>query len=400
MSEELHESNESCLFSPIKSFSKENKEFYKTSIKKKKSINDTDSNNQNILINLLKNFSVKYELEEKNKQYKFVLSFDELISLIRFSLQTQMKLNTYISDESENLKTFSQDFINNLTYYIYSYEKVEKIDNINANRKDAKKFKSPSNKENYCPNTNNVKNNKIIRIINKRTSDWADRKKLNNNQNIKEDNKNNQINMKKKHSTNSNNCMQTSMSYVRRKKEPRIFSAEKTKENNKKKEKTENKMINRSVERKHNSLKSHFSASNNKNLTKEKKNINTKKRKDQKTTKNKNENKNLSIFSACENLKSSSFIINNKSHDINSTEQNHRLISNESNNILCQNNKKNTHKIIYYNQNMMFGIKKKIITNNVPKPSNLANKLLQNGRKYITEFNGIEEEERKKQYYK
>ena len=48
---------------------------------------------------------------------------------------------------------------------------------------------------------------------------------------------------------------------------------------------------------------------------------------------------------------------------------------------------------------MMLGVKKKVIINNMPKPSNLANKLLQNGRKFITEFNGIKEEERKKQFY-
>jgi hypothetical protein len=48
---------------------------------------------------------------------------------------------------------------------------------------------------------------------------------------------------------------------------------------------------------------------------------------------------------------------------------------------------------------MMIGVKKYVITSNLPKPSNLANKLLQNGRKFITEFNGIKEEEKKKQYF-
>ena len=47
---------------------------------------------------------------------------------------------------------------------------------------------------------------------------------------------------------------------------------------------------------------------------------------------------------------------------------------------------------------MILGVKKQIINSNMPKPSSFANKLLQNGRKYITEFNGIKEAERKKQY--
>ena len=35
-----------------------------------------------------------------------------------------MKLNNFINVESENLDMFSKDFINNLTYYIYSYELI------------------------------------------------------------------------------------------------------------------------------------------------------------------------------------------------------------------------------------------------------------------------------------
>ncbi len=390
MSIELHESNKSYFFSPIKAYLNEKKDYYNTTIKKKKFFNKTDPKSQYLLINLLKHFSVKYELEEKYKSYKFVLSFDELISLIRYSLQTQMKLNKIITDESEHLKIFSQDFINNLTYYIYSFEKVE----IDSNRKGTKtKFRSPSNKENYSMNSSGGKNNKIIRIIKKRSNYWSDTHKLYNNQYIKEDNQNNQAILKKQNSQNINNDMQTSMSYSRRSNESKIFSPEKNKEKNKKT------FINRSVERRHNSLMSNLTTNNKENSTKKKLNINTEKSKELKDIKNKNENKSLSIFKACENLKSCSFILKNKKREVNSTEQNNKNTNYSTNYNFYHNTKKQTHKTIYYNKNMNLGVKKKILTNNVPRPSNLANKLLLNGRKYIIEFNGIKEEEKKKQYY-
>ena len=40
-----------------------------------------------------------------------------------------------------------------------------------------------------------------------------------------------------------------------------------------------------------------------------------------------------------------------------------------------------------------FGIKKKIISNNIIRPSNMANKLLQRGMKYITDFKDLKEED-------
>ena len=58
--------------------------------------------------------------------------------------------------------------------------------------------------------------------------------------------------------------------------------------------------------------------------------------------------------------------------------------------------KKSNKKIVYYDHNLNLNVKKQIIGGNVFKPSTFANKLLQNGMKYITEFNGIKEEERKK----
>ena len=405
--EESNELNKSEIISSNNIFN-EKKKYFNTTIKNKIGDKYSDSKNQNILINSLKSFSVKYELEEQKllKSQKFVITFDELISLIRFCLEAQVKLYKYLKSDSENVKNLSQEFINSLSYYIYSYEKVEKI---NPNDKNNKKIKSPSEKENININANNGRSKKLIDIINKSTSHLDGRKKTKNPKNTKKESEEHLEKIKDKNK-NSNKCMQVSRSYYQRNVGPKLFSPENNniKEKNKKNENNNKSMLNKSVEKRPNTIFSDLSLNNKENKensTKRKLNKSTEKRKSVKVLKNKNENKSLSIYTACENLKSSSFIFKHKNHEFSCTEQYpkkddikmaNNIDSNNNNNL---DNKKENKKIIFYNQNMKLGVKKQVITSNVYKPSNLANKLLQNGRKYITEFNGIKEEERKKQYY-
>ena len=66
----------------------------------------------------------------------------------------------------------------------------------------------------------------------------------------------------------------------------------------------------------------------------------------------------------------------------------------EQNNNINKNKSKQT----YYNQYPNFGIKKQILGKNIIKPSNMANKLLQKGIKYINDFTNLKEEESKKKY--
>ena len=403
-----HELNNSCVYFENRSYIDDKKQYYNTTIKKKKPVNDRDSKNQNLLINILKNFSVKYELDEKiPKSYKFVLSFDELISLIRFTLESQIKLNKNLKEDSEIINTISQEFINNLNNYIYSYEKVEKI---SQNTKSKKNVKSPSNKENCSINSNKGRNTKLIRIISKPSSSWIDGKKPKNNQNNQNIKDEYQTHTKNKNFHNPSNSIQTSRSYYRRNNGTKLFSPEnnKIKEKIKKNEKTQKKLLNRTTDKRHNSILSDLSSNTNTNdnLTKRKINKSTGKRKSLKMEQNKKENKSLSIYTACENLKSSSFILKTKNREITNIEKCDKKENDKKNNYESNNNiynetkkEKENKKVIYYNQNMMLGVKKKVIISNMPKPSNLANKLLQNGRKFITEFNGIKEEERKKQFY-
>ena len=114
------------------------------------------------------------------------------------------------------------------------------------------------------------------------------------------------------------------------------------------------------------------------NLSKNEKNNNklnksVEKRKSKEITKNKN-TQSFSIFTVCENIKNTSFTGKPKRKN--------------------NDNKKN----IYLNQYKNSAIKRQILGNNIIKPSNMANKLLQKGIKYINEFAFMKEEERKKRY--
>ena len=146
------------ILSNSDSYIDKRKTYYETTIKKKKGNKFSYINETNSLIIALRNFSVKFGLDDKKilNDYKFVISFDELISLIRFSLESQIKLNNFLQEDSENIKSFIHNFISNISNYIFSYEKVEKINPITKFRN---KIKFSTNKENI-----NINANKAIKI--------------------------------------------------------------------------------------------------------------------------------------------------------------------------------------------------------------------------------------------
>ena len=94
-------------------------------------------NRSNILLNSLKDFSNKYNSDDRKilSNKKFLLTFNELISLIKEAIETQVKIFETDANQIETLKNLTQDFINDLSYNIFSYEKIEvkqhqKINNI------------------------------------------------------------------------------------------------------------------------------------------------------------------------------------------------------------------------------------------------------------------------------
>ena len=301
-------------------------------------------NKTNILLNSLKEFSNRYDIDDRQiiKSKKFLISFNDLITLIKFALEFQIKINNSIN---EYINEISQDFINNLSYYIFSFEKIDTC------KQNQNKFNS---------NNNNIKTIHKKNIINHVAN--KNEEKKNNKMNDSYKNKNQSGYLEIKRPLNRNNI------------------------NNKKE--SEYKRNNKSVEKRTRS-NTYFTLDLSKNESNKNKKLNKSTEKRRKINKkesekdlNKNKNTNsLSIITVCENLKNSNFIINPKKQRKSSCAEINRT--------------KNT----YENQYQTFGIKKRIISNNIIKPSSMANKLLQKGIKYINDFKNMKEEESKKRYY-
>ena len=318
------------------------------------------NNKSNILLNSLKEFSNRYDLDDRKimKSKKFLISFNDLITIVKFALEFQIKINNSLN---EYLNEISQDFINNLSYYIFSFEKID-----------------ISKQNDYYSNYNtfNSRYNKSNKKVNK------------NDKNIKREEEKQNINKNKKIKANDNNNNKNIS--VNRSVFLNLKSPKNKKEKNKINDYETNKSRrnNKSVEKRSKSNADFvLNVSKNKDNSKKKINKSTEKRKnikDKDLNKNRNTNS-FSIFTACENLKNSSFIMKStKSRKSSCVEQNN---SNSK-------NKKNT----YYNQYQNYGIKKQILGNNIIRPSNMANKLLQKGIKYINDFTNLKEEENKKKY--
>lgn len=82
----------------------------------------------NLLINALNDFSKKYESDTKNilLNQKFLLTFKEIIQLIRDSIDTQRKIDELNISNIEFVRNLTQNFINNLSYNIFCFEKIDK----------------------------------------------------------------------------------------------------------------------------------------------------------------------------------------------------------------------------------------------------------------------------------
>lgn len=342
----------------------------------------SSQNKSNILLNVLKDFSVRYDLDDRRimKHKKFILSFEDLISLIKFALEFQIRINNSLNLK-DYLNEISQDFINNLSYYIFSYEKIDmnQYNNININN-------------NYNTYNTNLNNKNYKNIIN------AKKFPLNTNQEDKKRKQEEQIYF---FSPNIKEKIQDKKSYYKQNNNIVISPKNINKNKDKKIEEIKNKKrLNRSHIKRKNVYIEDFENNTlfeEENNRKQKLNKSTEKRKNLKNDtifENKNRNS-LSIFKACENIKGSRLILKcTKSRRLSGVDiKDNKNISNY-NSI----NMKKYDKTVYYDKNLNIGVKKKIISNNIIRPSNMANKLLQRGMKYITDFKDLKEEENKKKY--
>ena len=383
---------------------KKRKIYYETTIKKKIKDNLSIFNNSNLLINAVRNFSVKYELEDKKifSDYKFVISFEDLINLIRYCLDSQKTLHEFEIEETNKINSFTQNFIKNISNYINSYEKVEKV---NPMPKNSYKNKYTLNNANIDFNTHKVNNRKSSSII-KSSSCWIDlaktkmklpKYKQNITKNFQTNLKNNKnsnngkLNIctkpnKIKKEENLNDEQNYTNTYFKRRKYKNslnLFSPTNNPKNKENSIKVTKNHLNKSIRRRRNN-RGYFTELNNNIGSTNKSNLNKSAEKRKTFGSYINDGKPMSIFTACEFLRSSSFVLKNKNKIADdNNEKNINYNSNRTKKEIRLDDDKN---VWYYN-------------GKAPRPSNFTSKLLEKGIKFIDDFNGLKEEEKKKKNY-
>lgn len=406
MSVDTNKLNETEIICPSE-LSFDEQDYYNDSNEKNKNESRyLGSKKSNTLINALKEFSVRFNIDDKKsiKPQKFIVTFDDIITLVKFSIESQIKINNSLNVK-DYLNEISQDFTNNLNYYIFSYEKYDPnknnnyINNIHNNTYNTNTF------TNFNYTNSNTKRNKNT-LNQTHTPTYVGNKKrkaeeCKRNEERFDNLRNNKIRSK-------NEFLKNTKSYCRvninNNNKQIISPTNKSKIKEKKKDNLNRSFVNRSAQKRNTTFISDFSHSNIEDNSRNRKlNKSIGKRK---TVKNdnlgaNNKRNSLSIYTACEHIRGSSFLLrNSKSRKLSCIDHNKTANNFYLNTSVDERRKvKDDKKVVYYDQNLNLGIKKKIISNNIIRPSNMANKLLQRGIKYLTEFMDLKEEESKKKHH-
>ena len=301
----------------------------------------------NLLLNKLKEFSNNSKNCNTFQNKKFLITFDDIISLLQYTLEAQNKIYEINDNEIETLKKLSESFINNISNDIIILDSIEEL--------------------------NTIKNKSITTKITKNT--------LFNTKNNPKIFNNNFQPQSPKNLISSNSCkniIQTSKSYYK------TFN-----KNNKNLAQTRSRFnLNKSMQRR--SAKNIMDINNTNNYDSTKKKLNRSMQK-RKTKKINNENdEDASIIKTHRNsliVKKKNEIDNNKCD-----KENKNTINIGKNSV---NKDKKEKGIIYYDKSLNLGIKKRIVGAGIYKPSNMANKLLLKGRQFINDFNGLSEQDKK-----
>ena len=376
----------------------------------------------NILLNSLQDFMKKCELSYDKLYYEknYVISLNEIFTLIQNSIFTQQQLDNYIynitNDNLESnincIKILNEKFINDLNYNIFSIEKINnnyysfnKIKKNNTNKKlySKKAFASPNNMKNKI---NSIFNNIYKEVFINGTDIIRERDAPKGINTCNEGYK--QIKERSKSALTNNNYPKKKNKKPKQEKSNESKKSSKSKISNGTSNKKDNIRKNKDKDYKLNSMNENI---NSDNLSNNNKKINTfssremsnnKKYRNStlqefKTSKQSKYNKNikkLDIFKVCQNMKkikngstgtlaraNSSYYFQDL-NDFNDSFLRKSLKSIGFSNI----NDKNTATI---------GIKK-IIVSNAYRPTNFANHLLKKGKKCISDFKKIDNEENKR----
>ena len=405
-------------------------------------LNNNNINNDfiqtNILLNSVQEFFNRYELDERKvfSKKKFVISFKELIMLITESISTQQKIDNLIYTSSKNLnniQNINQKYINNLIYNIFSFDRID-IDHFSNLRKKEKKIKTNINSYNLnflnnskikknnnsqvFINPNNIKNDINIIIKNIYKEVFVNGNNLGTISNTRNINTSKKANLSKTKNFLKNERNKSAILY---KKDARtlFFNNKSKNKNGNGNKKLNNNIITNNINNNisyNNNSNNNINISNNNNshekksfnffsLHKKNKRIlkksNTYKNIKTKKNHNKKDSKYSDIFQACENLNILKKSVNTKPLSRSNNFCQKKNINIDS---FLKKSFKNAGILDGYNSTTDIhgygGLKingiKKIIVSNVHKPSNLANKLLLSGQKYIDEFKENNENLKKK----
>ena len=412
-------------------------------------INNNCNNNiiqTNILLNSIQDFFNRYEKDDRKilSNKKFIISFQELISLIKDAIIAQQQIDDKIYNNNNNNKSnlniqrISQKYINDLSYNIFSFDKIDLTYDLNVKKKkkyysnispnimkfqNNSKIKKTDNSQSISPNNIKKEINSIFENIYKEVF-------LNGNNSLDNLNEKN-IKMKKKHKSKTKNIIyERNKSAIISKKNISPLRYHKISKN-----KNENNRLNKTIITNNisnsisynnnnininNNYNSHYKNNNSysadkikilKSETNKKKKLNNSKIFNNNKNKNKKCNKNelkcSDIFIACENINMIKNSGNKKllskstnlfSNNLNNMNNNENFLKKSLKSIGFSDiyNNNNYSDIIRYEElNLNNGVKK-IIVSNTHKPSNLANKLLISGHKYIEDFKEMNQGSKKK----
>ena len=339
---------------------------------------------------------------------------NEIITLIQNSINAQQQLDNYIyntnSENSEsninNIKSLNQKFINDLNYNIFSIEKINnnyycfnKIKKKNYKNKklsSSRLFVTPHNIKNRINSIfNNIEKEIFINGYEILNGNYTLKEISTYSESIKSAKERN-----KSEKTNNNNNLLKGKNQKQKNNESKLVKKRVLSNQNKKYKDKKNSSKSKSVINENNLSNElrNISTFTSREITNNQKNRNSllKLSNTSKTTKYDKNMKAFDIFKICQNMKkdkqkknkdSGPLIRSNSSNLIND-------INDFNDNFLKKSLKSLGFSQINEKKKLSTGIKK-IIISNTCKPTNLANHLLIKGKKYINEFNKMDEESKK-----
>ena len=377
---------------------------------------DEKNYNSNILIKSLQDFSKRCESSYGKLFYEknYLISLNEIITLIQNSINAQQQLDNYIyntnSENSEsninNIKSLNQKFINDLNYNIFSIEKINnnyycfnKIKKKNYKNKklsSSRLFVTPHNIKNRINSIfNNIEKEIFINGYEILNGNYTLKEISTYSESIKSAKERN-----KSEKTNNNNNLLKGKNQKQKNNESKLVKKRVLSNQNKKYKDKINSSKSKSVINENNLSNElrNISTFTSREITNNQKNRNSllKLSNTSKTTKYDKNMKTFDIFKICQNMKkdkqkknkdSGPLIRSNSSNLIND-------INDFNDNFLKKSLKCLGFSQINEKKKLSTGIKK-IIISNTCKPTNLANHLLIKGKKYINEFNKMDEESKK-----